>query len=104
MHRLVCLFLLLALCVPLWGCTGGDTPLIVIHRGETAPVTDAAVDSDTPEDTEIRTYVLNKNSGKFHLPDCAGVKTMKAENREDFSGTRSQVIERGYTPCQSCNP
>ena len=29
---------------------------------------------------------------------------MKAENRQEYTGTRDRLIEQGYTPCKKCNP
>lgn len=49
-------------------------------------------------------YVLNLNSKKFHRSDCESVETMKLSNREDFYGTREDVISQGYSPCGSCKP
>lgn len=49
-------------------------------------------------------YVINIASDKFHLPACSGAKTMKATNREEFKGTRTELIQKGYEPCGSCKP
>ena len=49
-------------------------------------------------------YVLNMNSKKFHYPDCASVPDIKMSNRWDFSGTRDEVIAKGYKPCGRCHP
>lgn len=49
-------------------------------------------------------YVLNRNSHKFHNPECASVKDMKDANREDYSGTREQLLEWGFSPCGNCRP
>lgn len=49
-------------------------------------------------------YVLNKNTKKFHLIWCASVGDIKSSNRWDFSGTREEVIAMGYVPCKRCNP
>ncbi len=49
-------------------------------------------------------YVINIASDKFHLPNCSGVTSMKATNREEFCGTRAELIQKGYKPCGSCNP
>ena len=49
-------------------------------------------------------YVLNTGTRKFHLPDCASVSSMKEENRQDYTGTRDDLIAQGYTPCGSCKP
>ena len=49
-------------------------------------------------------YVLNTSSKKFHNPDCSSVKNMADENRENYIGTRDELIAKGYDPCGSCNP
>lgn len=50
------------------------------------------------------TYVLNKNTKKFHNPDCSSVDTIKPKNREDTTKSRDEVIGAGYVPCKRCNP
>ncbi|MBQ3009793.1 MAG: MBL fold metallo-hydrolase, partial [Oscillospiraceae bacterium] len=49
-------------------------------------------------------YILNKNTEKFHYPDCDSVKKMKESNKIYFTGTRDEVIMRGYEPCGNCRP
>jgi competence protein ComEC len=53
---------------------------------------------------ETRTYVLNTNTKKFHSPSCRHVKSIAAKNYAEFTGTRAQVITRGYSPCGTCKP
>lgn len=60
--------------------------------------------SPTPQATGQTTYILNTNSKKFHLPDCSGVENMSEKNKQSFTGSRDEVIDQGYTPCQLCNP
>ena len=62
-----------------------------------------AADQAAASGTE-QTYVLNTGTKKFHLPDCEGANSMKAENRQEYTGTRDRLIEQGYTPCKKCNP
>lgn len=50
------------------------------------------------------TYVLNKNSKKFHYADCSSVRKMKDRNKEMSNENRDQIIARGYSPCGICNP
>ena len=50
------------------------------------------------------TYVLNKNTGKFHNPDCKSVSDMKEKNRMDVGWTREKVVAEGYQPCSDCHP
>ncbi len=49
-------------------------------------------------------YILNINSKKFHDPDCRFVDTMKEENKEEYYGTREDLIDDGYEPCKTCDP
>lgn len=56
-----------------------------------------------PEQSEI-TYILNKNSKRFHLPDCSSVQEMKPQNREETTESREELIGRGYQPCGQCKP
>lgn len=49
-------------------------------------------------------YVLNTSSKKFHRPDCPSVDSMSEKNRQEYHGTREELIAQGYEPCGSCNP
>lgn len=49
-------------------------------------------------------YVLNTSSHKFHLPDCPSVSKIKESNREEYHGSREELLQQGYEPCWSCNP
>jgi DNA-entry nuclease len=50
------------------------------------------------------TYILNTNTGKFHLPGCRAIKQMKDKNKAEMQSTRDQMIAAGYDPCKICNP
>lgn len=63
-------------------------------EGETRP------EEDAPEIS----YILNTSSRKFHLPTCTGASSMKKENREEYSGSREDLIAQGYEPCGTCKP
>ena len=59
----------------------------------------------TPKPVSIvKTYILNKNTKKFHKPDCYSVKQMNESNKRTYTGTRESIIEMGYAPCQNCHP
>ena len=73
---------------------------------ETEPVGE---DSGTTENTQSQTpaettYILNTSSHKFHLPDCAGAASMSDANRQEYTGSREDLIAQGYSPCGQCNP
>lgn len=62
--------------------------------------------ADQPGDTAAQPsgeqYVLNTSSKRFHLPDCSSVEQISPNNREDFTGSRDELIEQGYKPCGQC--
>lgn len=58
--------------------------------------------NDTAE--EEVSYVLNKNTKKFHYTWCSSVNDMKEKNKWRYSGMRDDVIDMGYVPCKRCNP
>lgn len=49
-------------------------------------------------------YVLNRNTGKFHAPDCPSVSGMKEKNKIYTNEAREEIIAKGYTPCDRCKP
>lgn len=80
--------------------TAGAAPLSPISAAATTSQADDA-SSDTPATV---TYVVNKNTGKFHYPSCSSVPKIKAKNRMDSNQTRDELIAQGYVPCKNCNP
>lgn len=54
-------------------------------------------------DIEVK-YVVNINSGKFHIPTCDSVAEMKEKNKKYTDESREELIEQGYSPCKACNP
>ena len=76
-------------------------PGIAIDYATGESTLDTAETGDTEKTAD---YVLNTKSKKFHNPDCSGVGKIKEENRENFRGTRNDLIQKGYSPCGSCNP
>lgn len=53
---------------------------------------------------QLKEYVLNTNTYTYHLPDCSGVEDMKEENKEDYTGTKTELEAAGYKPCGRCRP
>ena len=51
-----------------------------------------------------RSYILNTNTKKFHLPDCASVSRIQEDNRKEYNGSRKELLEEGYSPCGQCKP
>lgn len=65
--------------------------------GESLPTTQAESD-----DGQI--YILNTNSMKFHAEDCEQGQSIKDANKEQFTGNREELIEKGYTSAGCCKP
>ncbi|MGM9585471.1 MAG: MBL fold metallo-hydrolase [Faecousia sp.] len=57
--------------------------------------------SANPENAEAaeQVFIGNKNSKKFHTPDCANLPSEK--NRVEF-GSYQEAIDAGFSPCGSC--
>lgn len=70
---------------------------------ETAPAT-AVASTSAPTEKEEYTYILNTSSKKFHLQSCSSVDTIKESNKTEFTGTREELIDKGYEPCGRCKP
>ena len=64
----------------------------------------AKIDASSAVNTDETTYVLNKNTKKFHYADCASAKSIKDKNRTTYTGSRDEAIANGYQPCKKCNP
>ena len=61
-------------------------------------------DEPTEITEQAQTYILNTNSKKFHLPTCSGAASIKEENRQEYTGTRQELLDQGYEPCKTCDP
>lgn len=49
-------------------------------------------------------FIINKKSKKFHTSTCAQGKGISAENKENYEGTRENLIKDGYVPAGCCEP
>lgn len=49
-------------------------------------------------------YVLNKNTRRFHYPDCRSVPEIAERNREDVFASRDELLARGFVSCGNCRP
>ena len=54
--------------------------------------------------SEPKDYILNTNTMKFHEPTCSSVDDMTEKNKETYSGSRDDIISKGYSPCGRCKP
>ena len=61
-------------------------------------------ETEQPSKTSEDLYVLNRNTKKFHRPNCSSVQDIKPKNKQEFSGNTKALIQQGYSPCKNCNP
>lgn len=50
------------------------------------------------------TYILNTNTRKFHSPACQDIKKIKDANKQEYTGSRDELVKQGYDACKRCNP
>ncbi|MBR2435712.1 MAG: hypothetical protein IKB22_09605 [Lentisphaeria bacterium] len=109
MKRTVWRMMWVLLTVFLLGCGVESSMIEITYPPETASAETTAEnepETNTSEESVPVTgdYVLNTSSKKFHDPSCSSVPTIKEKNREEYSGERAVLIERGFAPCKRCNP
>ena len=93
-------------------CSAAPVPETTVVSLSPSPVSSTPLPAAAPavptpapsSDPEIRDYVLNTSSCKFHYPSCDSVEKIKPSNREAFTGTRQELIQRGYDSCGICHP
>lgn len=78
------------------GCDGSDSSVVDRVIVYTEPAT-------TIETVGIN-YIINRNTGKFHYPDCTSVDQMAEHNKKEYTGDRDDLILQGYEPCKRCDP
>ena len=86
---------------------GSDAEAPAESKGtsEAAPSRELPVVSPSKESRgNVRTYILNTNTNKFHYPECESVPKIKDKNKKEVEATREEIIAQGYEPCQNCNP
>ncbi len=70
----------------------------------TEKITSAETSSSSGSSSQKTTYILNTNSQKIHRPTCSSVKKMKESNKQEYTGSKDDLLAQGYTTCGICNP
>ena len=83
-----------------------NQPGIVIDysTGDSQQADESAVQTEQTGDGKGEEFIVNTNTHKFHKPSCSSISDTKAKNKEAFRGSRSELVEQGYEPCQRCQP
>ena len=87
-------------------CTSDGSEVTFSYGEYHKNIETSGVEAEEPQqhDTVAETYILNTNSRKFHRLDCSSASQISDANREEYTGTREELIEQGYTPCGYCKP
>ncbi len=54
--------------------------------------------------SEMADFILNTNSKKFHSAECGQTQSIKVDNKQEFHGSRDELIRQGYLPAGCCDP
>ena len=85
-------------------CFNREPGVVIDYKTGESSLDENYKEEPKSETTGEYDYVINIASDKFHLPDCQGVSDMKETNKEEFRGTRQELINKNYSPCGLCNP
>ena len=70
----------------------------------TNPSNGAGSEESSAASSELKEYVLNTKSMKFHRPTCSSVDDIADNNKQEATAARDELISEGYSPCKQCNP
>lgn len=85
-------------------CTSnGQTVTFQVNRNENTD-TFGGIGGNSTQQGGIQSYVLNTNSMKFHDTSCSSAQKISRKNRKDYTGSRDDLINQGYSPCGYCHP
>ena len=73
----------------------GDNITVTTAKNEDIQTNETAVND------EEGIYIGNTRSKKFHRPDC---RTLPAEKNRVKLSSRSEAVNKGYSPCGNCQP
>ncbi len=68
------------------------------------PSNGAGSEESSAASSELKEYVLNTKSMKFHRPTCSSVDDIADNNKQEATATRDELISEGYSPCKQGNP
>ncbi|MGI6173524.1 MAG: Ada metal-binding domain-containing protein [Christensenellales bacterium] len=90
------------------GANPSEAPVPTLSPQSTPePEKEAAEEAPKPEEPKEApieaAYVGNRNTMRFHAPNCPSVAEMREKNRVYIS-SREEAIQMGYKPCARCNP
>lgn len=78
-----------------------DGPVTKPTTQQSGDSTNAGTSTNTvPQNA--KTYILNTNSEKIHLPSCGSVADIDPSNKEQITITITELEKQGYSTCKRC--
>ena len=99
MKKFVSFIITLTMLISLAAC--GQTSMNESENFEIKNSYSSPTEAETSAENAEERYIGNKTTKIFHRPDCRSLPSEK-NTIEFFS--RSEVVDRGYSPCGNCNP
>ena len=79
------------------------TTIQIVEQPKEEP-TQKPESTESVQDTNTNTYILNKNTKKFHYSSCGSASRISEKNKGTYTGARDELISQGYSPCGNCEP
>ncbi|MBQ6851668.1 MAG: DNA/RNA non-specific endonuclease [Oscillospiraceae bacterium] len=77
-------------------------PGVVIDYATGDSCLDEELAASKPDGKNV--YILNTSSKKFHKESCGQGQGIKENNKEIYTGSREDLVQKGYTASKCCNP
>lgn len=81
-------------------------PVIASSAPTFQPTSAGSSNRSTSVESYHPDYVYNKNTHKFHYPDCSSVDEIANYNKVYWIGSREGLLKKhpSAVPCKKCNP
>ena len=75
-----------------------------ISKSHSGSDTNSSKENGSNAKADSAHYILNTNTKRFHYEGCHGASQIKNKNKREFTGSREELIDKGYSPCGMCHP
>lgn len=79
------------------------TTIPIVEQPKEEP-TQQPESTESVQDANTNTYIINKNTKKFHYSSCGSASRISEKNKDTCTGARDELISQGYSPCGNCEP
>ena len=79
-----------------------STPAVTTQSS--AVTTQKVVTTEKVDKSQLKTWVVNNKTMKYHYPDCSAVKKINENNKGSITASCEEMKQKGYSPCGICKP